>query len=245
MKRPLIVLPAASYEAELSPGNRVKMWGQLPSYVEAVKRPGGIPLIVPPMGEEELARLAEATDGLLLCGGGDIDPSFYGEEPTEWLTLVDRERDRAEIFLTRKFMELGKPILGICRGLQVLNVACGGTLFQDISHQRPESIRHSFMRPDYPPDHPAHAVEVEPGSMLASILECSRLTVNSRHHQAVKDVAPGFRAVARAEDGLVEAIEREGAGSFALGVQWHPEDFSTRPMARIFEAFIEACGGGR
>ncbi len=245
MSKPIIVLPAASFEAEISPGNRVNLWGQLPSYSGAVRKAGGIPIIIPPAGKEELARIAELADGLLLCGGGDVHPSFYGEEPTEWLVRVDQERDWMEIFLARKFMELGKPILGICRGIQVLNVAFGGTLFQDISRQRPGSIPHSFMPPDYPPDHIAHAVSLEPGSMLASILGCSSLGVNSRHHQAVRDVAPGFRAVAWAEDGVVEAIEREEPGSFALGVQWHPENFSGHPMAKIFEAFVRACGGGR
>lgn len=246
MKKPLIALPAASYEAEFFPGYRVSLWGQLVPYFEAVRRAGGIPLIIPPIEEAELIRIAELADGLLLCGGGDIHPAFYGEEPVDdWLVRVELERDRLEIYLTRKFLELGKPILGICRGLQVLNVAAGGTLFQDISHQRPNSTRHSFMPPHYPPDYVAHSVSISPNSTLASILGCSFLGVNSRHHQAVKEVAPGFRAVAWAEDGLVEAIEREGESPFTLGVQWHPENFPNYPMAKIFEAFIESCGGER
>ncbi|MCS7287194.1 MAG: gamma-glutamyl-gamma-aminobutyrate hydrolase family protein [Anaerolineae bacterium] len=243
MKKPFIALPAAFFEAELLPQYRVSLWGQLPSYLEAVERAGGIPLIVPPMEEEKLVQIIEFADGLLLSGGGDIHPALYGEEPTEWLRDVNPERDKMEIFLVRKFLQIGKPVLGICRGVQVLNVAAGGSLFQDIFHQRAGSIPHSFMPPAYAPDHIAHTVNLKPGSLLASILGCSSLGVNSRHHQAVKEVAPGFQAVAWAEDGIIEAIEKEEAGLFALGIQWHPENFSSPPMARIFEAFIKSCGG--
>jgi len=243
MKKPFIALPAASFQCEIRQGYEVSLWGQLTTYLKAVKKAGGAPIIIPPCGEEEFVRVAHFADGLLLCGGGDVHPKFYGEDPAPWLWLVDEERDWMEIFLARKFLELGKPILGICRGLQVLNVAAGGTLFQDISQQRPGSKLHSFMPPEYPPDYEAHAINVKPGSLLASILACLYLKVNSRHHQAVKEVAPGFRAVAWAEDGIVEAIEKEEPGVFALGVQWHPENFSGPPMENIFEAFIKACGG--
>lgn len=243
MRKPFIALPAASFQCEIRQGYKVSLWGQLLTYLEAVKKAGGIPLIISPQGEEELSQIAEFADGLLLCGGGDVHPSFYGEDPTPWLWLVDEERDRMEIFLTRRFLELRKPILGICRGLQVLNVGAGGTLFQDISQQRPGSKSHSFMPPEYSPDYEAHVLSLEPGSLLASILACLSLNVNSRHHQAVKEVAPGFRAVAWAEDGLVEAIEKDEPGVFALGVQWHPENFSGPPMENLFKAFIKACGG--
>ena len=243
MSKPLVAFPAVNFECEILPGYRARLQGQFLAYIDALEKAGGIPLIIPLLGEDGLAQVAGFADGLLLGGGGDVHPYFYGEEPTEWLTWVDLERDRAEIFLARKFLELGKPILGICRGLQVLNVAAGGTLFQDIPHQRPGSGLHSFMPPDFPPDHIAHTVTLKPNSLLASILRCSSLGVNSRHHQAVKEVAPGFEAVAWAEDGLVEAIEKADKSSFVLGVQWHPENFSGPPMAKIFETFVKYCGG--
>ena len=243
MSKPLVAFPAVNFECEVLSGYRTRLQGQFLSYIGALERAGGIPLIIPLLGEEDLAQVAAFADGLLLGGGGDVHPSFYGEEPTEWLMGADLERDRVEIFLARKFLELGKPILGICRGVQVLNVAAGGTLFQDILRQRPGSNPHSFMPPDFPPDHIAHTVTLKPDSLLASILGCSSLGVNSRHHQAVKDVAPGFEAVAWAEDGLIEAIEKADKNPFALGVQWHPENFSGPPMAKIFEAFVKSCGG--
>jgi len=243
MSKPLVAFPAINLECEVLPGYRARLQGQFLPYLDALKRAGGIPLMIPLLGEEELVQVATFTAGLLLGGGGDVHPSFYGEEPTEWLTWVDSERDRVEIFLARKFLELGKPILGICRGVQVLNVAAGGSLFQDISHQRPGSNPHSFTPPDFPPDHIAHTVTLKQSSLLASILGCLSLGVNSRHHQAVKEVAPGFQAVAWAEDGLIEAIEKEDGVPFVLGVQWHPENFSGPPMAKIFEAFVKSCGG--
>lgn len=209
------------------------------SYVRCVEAAGGLPFLIPLVEREDTLRaIYDRLDGLLLTGGADVDPACYGEAPHPKLGEVDGPRDRVELALTRWALADGLPILAICRGIQVLNVAAGGTLYQDIASQVDGAIEHTYY-PDNPRDLIAHPVTIEPDSRLAAILGSTTLGVNSLHHQAVRDVAPGFAVTARAPDGLVEAIEGVDH-PFALGVQWHPEELVEKDprMRWLFEAFV-------
>lgn len=207
--------------------------------VEGVQLEGGEAMLIPPnLDEAALRRCFSEIDGLLLSGGGDVDPRLYGEEPIAAVSGVDADRDRTEMTLARWALAAGKPIFGICRGLQLLNVVCGGSLYQDVS-QHERALKHAYY-PDFPHDYLAHEVTVANDSQLASILGAVRAEVNSLHHQACRAVAPGLRAVAWAPDGIVEALEVEGH-PFAMAVQWHPEALLQRAESRaLFAALIEA-----
>lgn len=234
---PLIGIPCFKSEE-----GRGVFLGQNASYVEAIGAAGGAPILIPLISDEEKLRaIYVKLDGLLLAGGGDVDPSYYGEERHPACSKVDPLRDWVELTLARWALAEGLPILAICRGIQVLNVAAGGTLYQDLPSQRPSEIDHTY-HPERPLTELVHSVEVEPGSRLAGIVGEGCLAVNSGHHQAVKDVAPGFKVAARAPDGVVEAIESE-AHPFALGVQWHPEELvkDASHMQRMFEDFVSAA----
>ena len=216
--------------------------GQLVSHLKAVTGAGGAPVIVP-LGLEEGAWRAifERLDGLVLPGGPDVSPAVYGEAPHEKLGHVDEALDWAELTLARWAVAADRPLLAICRGIQVLNVALGGTLYQDISSQLPDALEHHRPRSrGYPSNDRAHAVTVKPGSRLAAILGATEVTTNSRHHQAVKMPAPELTVVAHTSDGLIEGIEISDA-SFAVGVQWHPENLIDKDpaMRRLFETFVE------
>ncbi len=197
------------------------------AYYQSVLRAGGLPLLLPPfrLGSETdagvLAEALDSLDGLLLSGGGDINPLLLGEEPVPALHAVCPERDDLELLLVRLAADRQVPILGICRGIQVLTAALGGTLYQDIYTQRPAdgAVKHSQ---DMPRDCASHTVRILPGTMLHDICQTDTLAVNSFHHQAVKEPAPGMRVCAIAPDGVVEAVESMEFKS-VLGVQWHPE----------------------
>lgn len=188
----------------------------------------------------------EDIDGLLLTGGDDVAPSRYGEPPHDATTAVEPERDEFEIAMIAAARARQMPIFAICRGMQVLNVACGGTLVQDIVTQVPGSLEHQLKVPPHQPIEMAHEVWMEKDSLLARLLKerlagGDSLEVNSRHHQAVKDVAQGFRVVATAPDGIIEAIETT-SGPFCLAVQWHPENFwRTGEFRTLFEGFVAAA----
>jgi putative glutamine amidotransferase len=188
-----------------------------------------------------LRAIYERLDGLLLAGGVDVHPRHYGEAVHEKCGEIDEARDAVELTLTRWALAEGLPILAICRGIQVLNVAAGGTLYQDIAAQMPDSLKHDYW-PDYPRNLLPHQVTVNNDSHLAAILGGTQMAVNSLHHQAVKDLAPNFTVVARSPDGLIEAIEVNDH-PFALGVQWHPEELleDAPPMRRLFEEFVSAA----
>ena len=208
-------------------------------YVESVKRAGGEPVVLEPT--DDPARTLDRIDALLLSGGLDVDPALYGEAPHE-RTEVDAERDRFEIPLSREAVARDLPVFAICRGVQVLNVAAGGSLVQDIPTSVTTALAHSI---DVPKDHIAHPVRVTPGTRLAASLGASDVPetcdVNSRHHQAVGRVAPSFVVSAVSEDGVVEAIERP-ASTFCVGVQWHPENFwRTGEFAGLFQDFVAAA----
>ena len=218
------------------------VFAQKRTYVEAVATAGGAPVVIPlNLDEGALRAIYERLDGLLLAGGEDVHPRHYGEAIHEKCGQRDNARDTVELTLARWALAEGLPVLGICRGIQVLNVAAGGTLYQDIASQVPGSLKHDCW-PDYPRNYLAHQVTVNGDSFLAAVLGQSRVAVNSMHHQAVKDLAPGFRVVARAPDGLIEAIEGHDH-PFALGVQWHPEELveDAPPMRRLLEDFVSAA----
>jgi putative glutamine amidotransferase len=208
-------------------------------YVESVRRAGGEPFLLDPA--DDPARSLDRVDALLLTGGDDVDPALYGEAPHP-TTEVDAARDRFEIPLSRDAVARDMPVFAICRGAQVLNVAAGGTLVQDIPSTVVSELAHSI---DLPKNHVAHAVRITPGTRLAASLESSTpletCAVNSRHHQSVGQVAPSFVVSAVSEDGVVEAIERP-ASTFCVGVQWHPENFwRTGEFAGLFAEFVAAA----
>jgi putative glutamine amidotransferase len=211
------------------------------TYVQAVIRAGGLPIIVPVGLEEDVDQLIEMLDGLLLSGGNDINPTLFNEEPHEYLGEVSPSRDSIELELARQMLKTGKPILGICRGLQILNVAVGGALYQDLHKQNDGPILQHIQKA--PNTHPSHYVQVEKGSLLESIAGSERIQVNSYHHQSLKDVPSVFKVTGVASDGIVEAIESNDE-QFVLGVQWHPEALTAAGdvvSLRIFEKFISAC----
>lgn len=210
-------------------------------YIQAVVASGAIPVILPVVAEENLLeRQLQLIDGLILSGGEDIHPSFYGETPQAALGKTTPERDLFELALARQAHRLHMPILGICRGLQLLNVAFGGTLYQDIPSQL---AIHSHC-PIEGPKKTAHPINIAADSQLRKIFLTDKIIVNSLHHQAVKDMAPGFIGNAYGDDGLVEGIEIAAKDSFVVGVQWHPEqmiDEDQKVMSSLFNAFISEC----
>ena len=179
-------------------------------------------------------------DGVIFSGGGDLESSIYGMEATPEVKNVDPDRDRVEIQTVLEVVSEGLPFLGICRGLQVINVALGGTLYTHIADQHPQAVEHTFY-PDWSRDHLGHPVRVDRGSRLAAILDTQEIQTNSLHHQGIRTQAPGLQATAWAPDGLIEGIELP-EHPFGLGVQWHPEWMpASAPMRALFSAFVEAA----
>lgn len=208
-------------------------------YVEAIANAGGLPVLLPATSLVQAEDVARAIDGLVLSGGGDVDPDWYGEEPHVMCGRMDPDLDAYEIALCRHVLEQKKPILGICRGSQVLNVAAGGDLYQDVPTFTESTLQHAQKAPGW---QATHRVTLAGGSHLRELMGTDVLRVNSFHHQAVRRVAPGFRACAHAADGLIEAIERIDA-PLTIGVQWHPErTYHLNEHERaLFEAFVRAC----
>ena len=189
------------------------------TYVHAILNAGGIPVLLPSNGaDEHYAALAEKLDGLLIPGGADVNPLLYGEEAVPQVTMARSADDTFEFAMIHAMAKLNKPILGICRGVQVINTAFGGTLWQDIPSQYETNICHRQSGPRY---EAFHYVNLEKGTRMADIFGLDKLAVNTYHHQAVKDVAEGFQVCGRANDGLIEAIEHKE--KYIMGVQWHPE----------------------
>ena len=211
------------------------------SYVTAVQRAGGIPVLLPPQLDERARQaLWSRLGGIILTGGGDVDPRRFGETPHATVAEVSQARDGLELDLVAAALDRHVPLFAICRGIQVLNVALGGTLYQDIPSEPGSPIDHSQQAPR---DQPTHRVSVSGETQLAEILGALDVEVNSFHHQAIRKVGRGLREVAWAPDGLIEGVELPGAEGFVLGVQWHPEDLVDRDPAarRLFEALVRAA----
>lgn len=215
---------------------------RMTDYVESVRRAGGEPVEVVPGGEEPEHILARV-DGLMLTGGGDVDPMLYGEAPHSTFQTAEAGRDAFEIALSRAAVASGIPFLAICRGMQVLNVAMGGTLIQDIPSQVPGALEHSVPEPRF---HIAHEIWVAKGSTLSALLadhmeDGETCHVNSRHHQSVKQAAKGFDVTATSPDGVIEAMEKPDA-PFCIAVQWHPENFwRTGEFRELFQGLVRAA----
>lgn len=232
-RRPLIgLVPLMDYQKD-------SYW-MLPGYMQGLLAAGAVPVMLPLTEEEAvLARLAAACDGFLFTGGQDVGPALYGGENPGRCAEQSPERDAMETKLLALARAQDKPVLGICRGIQFLNAALGGTLWQDLPAQCPSAVNH---RQPAPYEAPIHTVQPLPGTPLAALLGDAPLAVNSCHHQGVRDLAPGLVPMARAPDGLVEALYEPGK-RFVWAVQWHPE-FSYRvseASRKILGAFVGAC----
>jgi putative glutamine amidotransferase len=237
---PRIGIPC-QFNDEANTRHRVPLISQNASYVQCVIDAGGLPLpISPTLTDAMLREVYESLDGLLLAGGVDVDPALYGEPPHARLGRQDPARDHIELELTRWALADRLPLFGICRGIQMLNVAAGGSLYQDIAEQVAGALEHP--NGAAPRDAVTHTVRVTPGSRLHAILREAQVGVNSLHHQAVKQVAPGFTVSGESPDGVVEAMEGVDQ-PFCLAVQWHPEEMTTVPSMRaLFHAFVAAAG---
>lgn len=230
-------------------GGVVRVWdgaertGLNSAYVRSVMSAGGVPIMLSPLlGPSYAVRALDGVDGLVLTGGEDMDPAWYQAEPHSRANPPSRERDLFELALFAAARQRELPILGICRGIQVVNVALGGTLWQDLPSERPGPVAHS---PDAARNQRTHLVRVQPGSITASALGGTEIRVNSFHHQAIRDLAPKLVATGWSEDGLIEAVEAAPGQPWLLAVQWHPEEMHAEirsPDRGLFRALVERAG---
>lgn len=239
MSLPLIGLPTLA----IPPGPKPARFGINQSYVRALVNAGCAPVLIPLLEEEDRLRaIYGRLDGMVFPGGADVAPGEYGEEPIGNLNVVEAARDRTELILARWASEADLPILGICRGQQLLNVALGGSLYQDLRAQGATPVEHSDAdgraRTDL-----VHRVRLDPESRLAQLLDETVVEVNSLHHQAIKRLAGPLRISGRSDDGVIEAVE-SGTHRFLIAVQWHPEEIDELPwVRRLFSAFATAASG--
>ncbi|KAF0109440.1 MAG: putative glutamine amidotransferase [Chloroflexi bacterium] len=237
MSQPIIAITVS----QIHP-NGINLNSLSSAYVNSVKKAGGLPLMIPnefPL--EEIIALCGRVDGVLFSGGEDVDIKLFDGEPHPEIGDPSEERDRLEIALVKEALANHLPILGICRGVQVINVALGGTLYTHIpaqfntatEHSTPESKGKNFF---------AHEVNIAPDTKLARIIAKTTILVNSFHHQAIKDLAPGLMVTASSTDGLIEAVEIPGDPFTLIGVQWHPEGIQEKEeQQKLFRAFVTAC----
>lgn len=236
MKKPIIGI-TSSHEKENGLRNYHRTTVSI-DYTKGVIEGGGIPIVIPTTGDIEIIKeQLNLIDGLILSGGPDINPIYYGEDFKEKIGVISPERDDNEIKILKEFLKTEKPILGICRGHQLLNVYFGGTLYQDLSYFEMEPLKH---RQDLYPELEIHNVAIEKNSILENLYGES-IRTNSFHHQAINKLGEGFKVIARSSDGIVEAIEKIDH-KFCLGIQWHPEMMVARgnkDMIKIFKLLIE------
>lgn len=236
MKKPIIGI-TSSHEKENGLRNYHRTTVSI-DYTKGVIEGGGIPIVIPTTGDIEIIKeQLNLIDGLILSGGPDINPIYYGEDFKEKIGVISPERDDNEIKILKEFLKTEKPILGICRGHQLLNVYFGGTLYQDLSYFEMEPLKH---RQDLYPELEIHNVAIEKNSILEKLYGES-IRTNSFHHQAINKLGEGFKVIARSSDGIVEAIEKIDH-KFCLGIQWHPEMMVARgnkDMIKIFKLLIE------
>lgn len=240
--RPIIGITTQTLEA--IPGELPRCWVMSQRYVDVLTSVGAIPWVIPLSHDMSTLRAVyERLDGIFLPGGVDVDPDQYRESRLPACGVTDADRDRVEVALVQWAMAERKPVLAVCRGVQVLNVASGGTLYQDLAEWCDAAIKHDYwpsevrQRQDL-----VHDVSIEEGTQLASIIGAGATIVNSMHHQGIKTLAPGLVVNARAPDGLIEGVEGRDDG-YLIGVQWHPEELvETDPaMRRLFASFIESA----
>jgi putative glutamine amidotransferase len=229
------------------PGELPLCWIMGARYIDVLRSAGAIPWIVPLIPHDKLTldEIFSRLDGVFLTGGADVDPGSYSEPKLHVCGYTDPARDAIEIMLLNHAKEMKKPVLAVCRGIQILNVCYGGTLYQDIPSQVPAAIKHDyFPKADNTPkrDFLSHEITVTSDSRLRSILVDGVVPVNSMHHQAIKDLAPGLRPNAYAPDGIIEGVEGTN-GQYLMAVQWHPEELvdSQPGMKRLFSSFIDAA----
>lgn len=235
---PVIGIPCHTYHRIES---EQLVYGNRRTYIQAVEHAGGLPVLIPMLTDlAELEHLLPRLDGLLFSGGMDIQPGFYGEQAHPDLRAVDPQLDAFEFALANWALQKDMPILGICRGMQLINVALGGTLYQDISAQQPDSLQHC--RYDLPRREEAHQMTVDRGSLMRKILRTRQLAVNSFHHQAIKEPGENVHICGWADDGVAELLE-VSRYRFVMGIQCHPEDMyrDVPAFARLFQAFIHTC----
>ncbi|MTI95711.1 MAG: gamma-glutamyl-gamma-aminobutyrate hydrolase family protein [Firmicutes bacterium] len=232
MGRPLVAVTCQHIDAQKSAIGD--------GYIEALEQAGLLPVVLPPsLSPEVSCEIISTVSGLVLSGGDDLSPLSFGEQPKPGLGTIEPRRDEQELPLFKAAWERELPVLGICRGMQVINVALGGTIIQDLPADKPGAIQH---RQDAPKWHKHHQVEIKQGTNLATIMNTDSLAVNSFHHQALDRIADGLEVSARAPDGVVEAVE--SASPWLLAVQWHPEIMWQRhpEFLKLFQAFAAACG---
>ncbi len=245
--RPIVGIPTQTLQslggvsAEIPPS-----WVMSQRYIQTLTNAGALPWLIPLVSDDETLRgIYESLDAVFLPGGADIDPVSYGTAPHTMCDKTDRDRDRVELALARWAIADGKPVLGVCRGMQLINVALGGSLYQDLATQLPNGIKHDYFPfggASHARDYLAHEIRVAPDSRLARLFGTDPIKVNSMHHQGVRAVAAGLTPTAHAPDGLVEAFEGTGP-SYLLAVQWHPEALTEKDAAtrRLFAEFVEAA----
>jgi putative glutamine amidotransferase len=244
--RPHIGVPTQTLQViDGIPDGLPRSWVMNHRYHTALESVDALPWMVPLLPSEAALRaMYEHLDGVFLAGGIDMDPATYGAARHELSDRGDPDRDRVELLFARWAIEDGKPIFGVCRGMQVMNVALGGTLHQDCTTHWPDAIRHDyFPTHGFARDYLAHEATLAADSRVRNVFGADVIRINSMHHQGVERIGTGLRATAFAPDGLVEALEVPDAATFQVGVQWHPEMLIERDAGtrRLFRAFIDAC----
>ena len=243
-RRPVIGIATQTLDAV--PGELPACWVMGQRYVNVLRTVGAVPWLIPavPDDPDTLRQIYDRLDGIFLTGGVDVDPSRYGETQQSYCGRTDPPRDEVEIQLIRWALADRRPILAVCRGIQIVNVALGGSLFQDVAVQVPHALKHDyFPTKDHPArDYLAHPIEVKRGTRMAELLGSNSVTVNSMHHQAIKDLAPSLVPSAFAPDGLIEGVEASD-DRYLVGVQWHPEELADRDpaMRRLFTSFVSGA----